>query len=146
MKNNKLLFYVLSFTWGLPMTLVGVVAAAVMLLLFRKPELCGYCIRFRIGNGWGGVSLGLTIITDNQSESEITYHEHGHAIQNTLYGFFMPFLVCIPSMIRYWYREYLVRIKGYRYSSLPAYDDVWYEGQATRWGTEFMVNLGRFKS
>ena len=56
MKNNKLLFYVLSFTWGLPMTLVGMVAAAVMLLLFRKPELCGYCIRFRIGNGWGGVA------------------------------------------------------------------------------------------
>lgn len=139
MKNNKLLFYVLSFTWGLPMTLIGVVAAAVMLLFFRKPELCGYCIRFRIGNGWGGVSLGLTIITDNQSESEITYHEHGHAIQNTLYGFFMPFLVCIPSMIRYWYREYLVRIKGYRYSSLSAYDDAWYEGQATRWGTEFMA-------
>lgn len=138
MKNNKLLFYVLSFTWGLPMTLVGVVAAAVMLLLFRKPELCGYCIRFRIGNGWGGVSLGLTIITDNQSESEITYHEHGHAIQNTLYGFFMPILVCIPSMIRYWYREYLVRVKGLRYSALPPYDDVWYEGQATRWGADFM--------
>lgn len=54
MKNNKLLFYVLSFTWGLPMTLVGVVAAAVMLLLFRKPELCGYCIRFRIGNVCNG--------------------------------------------------------------------------------------------
>ena len=92
MKNNKLLFYALSFTWGLPMTLVGVVAALIMLLLFRKPELCGYCIRFRIGNGWGGVSLGLTIITDNQSESEITYHEHGHAIQNALYGFIMPFI------------------------------------------------------
>ena len=143
MKNNKLLFYVLSFTWGLPMTLVGVVAAAVMLLLFRKPELCGYCIRFRIGNGWGGVSLGLTIITDNQSESEITYHEHGHAIQNTLYGFFMPVLVCIPSMIRYWYREYLVRVKGERYSSLTPYDDIWFEGQATKFGTEFMENLGR---
>lgn len=143
MKNNKLLFYVLSFTWGLPMTLVGVVAAAVMLLLFRKPELCGYCIRFRIGNGWGGVSLGLTIITDNQSESEITYHEHGHAIQNTLYGFFMPVLVCIPSVIRYWYREYLVRVKGERYSSLTPYDDIWFEGQATKFGTEFMENLGR---
>ena len=143
MKNNKLLFYVLSFTWGLPMTLVGVVAAAVMLLLFRKPELCGHCIRFRIGNGWGGVSLGPTIITDNQSESEITYHEHGHAIQNTLYGFFMPVLVCIPSMIRYWYREYLVRVKGERYSSLTPYDDIWFEGQATKFGTEFMENLGR---
>lgn len=143
MKNNKLLFYVLSFTWGLPMTLIGILVALIMLLLFRKPELCGYCIRFRIGNGWGGVSLGLTIITDNQSESEITYHEHGHAIQNALYGFIMPFIVCIPSAIRYWYREYLVRVKGERYSSLTPYDDIWFEGQATRFGTEFMENLGR---
>ena len=107
------------------MTLIGVVAALLMLLLFRKPELCGYCIRFKIGNGWGGVSLGLTIITDNQSESEITYHEHGHAIQNCIYGFFMPFLVCIPSAIRYWHREYLVRVKGERYSALPPYDDAY---------------------
>ena len=143
MKNNKLLFYVLSFTWGLPMTLIGILVALIMLLLFRKPELCGYCIRFRIGNGWGGVSLGLTIITDNQSESEITYHEHGHAIQNALYGFIMPFILCIPSAVRYWYREYLVRVKGERYSSLIPYDDIWFEGQATRFGTEFMENLGR---
>jgi hypothetical protein len=44
--------------------------------------------------------------------------------------------VCIPSAIRYWYRE----LKYLRNGLTPptAYDDAWFEGQATRVGAKFI--------
>lgn len=44
----------------------------------------------------------------------------------------MPFLVAIPSCIRYWYRELLVRSGEKKYADLPDYDSVWFEGWATK--------------
>lgn len=59
-------------------------------------------------------------------------HEAGHGLQNIVWGFLFPFVVCIPSAIRYWYRE----LKYHRKHIKPKteYDDIWFEGQATRWG------------
>lgn len=71
--------------------------------------------------------------------------EHGHALQNTRLGFIMPFAVCIPSALRYWYRRYVRRFKGSEaYNALPDYDAIWFEGQATREGTAFIewLNAG----
>ena len=47
-------------------------------------------------------------------------------------GIIYPFLIGIPSAIRYWYRE----LKYYRKNKQPStpYDSIWFEGQATRWG------------
>jgi hypothetical protein len=50
----------------------------------------------------------------------------------------MPFVVSIPSAVRYWHREWLVRSGQKKHSELPDYDAVWYEGSATKIGTEFM--------
>jgi hypothetical protein len=50
----------------------------------------------------------------------------------------MPFVVCIPSASRYWYREYLVRSGKKKYSELPDYDAVWFESQASVIGSEFI--------
>ena len=46
----------------------------------------------------------------------------------------MPFVICIPSAIRYWYRE----LKYYRKGLYPEtdYDSIWFEGQATKWGNK----------
>ena len=59
-------------------------------------------------------------------------HEHGHAVQNAVYGVLMPFIVCIPSATRYWCR----RTKDP--STLPPYDSVWFERQATEWGSKYI--------
>ena len=37
-------------------------------------------------------------------------------------------------MIRYWYRELIVRSGKKKYSELPDYDSIWFEGWATRLG------------
>ena len=49
----------------------------------------------------------------------------------------MPFLVSIPSAMRYWYREYLVRKKKKLHSELPPYDSIWFEGWATKLGDKY---------
>ena len=139
MKYNKFLFYFLSFTWGLPMTLIGCVVAAALLVVGYKPKKCGWCWYFEIGEDWGGVELGVVFLTNKNPSEHIKSHEHGHGLQNCVFGFLMPFIVCIPSATRYWYREYLVRSGKKKYSELPDYDSVWYEGQATTLGTEFIT-------
>ena len=138
MIRNKYLFYLLSFTWGLPMTLIGCIAAVFLLIVGHRPYKYGYCCCFEVGNGWGGVNLGIVIIVSKTALEHTKAHEHGHAIQNCWFGFLMPFVVGIPSVIRYWYREWVVRSGRKKYSELPKYDAAWYEGSASKLGHKFM--------
>lgn len=135
---NKFLFYFLSFTWGLPMTLIGCLVAAVLLITGHKPKKWGWCWYFEVGENWGGVELGLFFLTNKNPSEHIKSHELGHSHQNCTFGFLMPFLICIPSATRYWYREYLVRSGKKKYFELPDYDSVWFEGSATKLGTQFI--------
>ena len=48
----------------------------------------------------------------------------------------MPF-ISLASAVRYWYREYLTKIKKMKYSELPDYDDIWFEGTATYLGKHY---------
>lgn len=137
---NKFLFYILSFTWGLPLTLIGIIVAIVLQICGYKPQRHGYCFYFEIGENWGGAELGIVFLTNKNPSTYIKNHEHGHALQNCVYGFFMPFIVCIPSAIRYWYRKVRTN-KGLE--NKAAYDDVWFESQATKWGSKFYENLRR---
>lgn len=130
MKNNKVIFWLLSLTWGLPMTLVGAAAALFLYWKAYIPTRIGPCWVFTVGSGWGGISLGPVIILSKTSKIRTIYHEIGHTLQNCLYGFLFPFVVGIPSVIRYWYRELKTPTTNY--------DDIWFEGQATRWGIKFM--------
>ena len=140
---SKKTFYLLSFTWGLPMTLLGCLVAAVLVCAGYKPKRFGWCWYFEIGEDWGGLELGVFFLKCRNAGHHVMCHEHGHALQNTLFGVLMPFVVCIPSATRYWYREYLYRVKGVQYNEMPDYDNIWFEGQATRIGTEFIDKHGR---
>lgn len=132
-----ILFYILTFTWGLPMTLVGLLVALALTISGNKSKgKYGYCFRFEVGDNWGGLSLGPIIITCKDIDCDTLNHEHGHAIQNCWFGFLMPFIVTIPSAVRYWYREFKYYYKGLRPTTI--YDSIWFEGQATRVGTEFI--------
>ena len=134
---TKTAFYLLSFTWGLPTTLAGCIWAGIHLLRGHRPKKWGYCWYFEYGERyWGGMSLGIFFFKDKSLGVHIKNHEHGHAVQNCYFGPLMPFVVAVPSFTRYWYREYLKRVR-HRMPSTP-YDSVWFEGQATRLGTELI--------
>lgn len=136
MKNKKL-YYFLNLTWGLPMTLLGAIVAVVLIIAGKKPKRHGGCLYFNVGKSWGGLELGLFFLTDEHDSHNVKTHEFGHSIQNARFGFLMPFIVCIPSAVRYWYRE----LRYYRRGKTPktTYDDIWFEGQATRLGKENLM-------
>ena len=64
-KMSKFKFYFLSFTWGLPVTLLGLVMALVCVICGKKPKKWGYCWYFDVGEHWGGTELGIFFIKDS---------------------------------------------------------------------------------
>lgn len=130
-------FYIASFTWGLPMTLVGCIVALCLLITGHKPHRFHYFIYFEVGENWGGFECGCFFVVNKGASLSIKQHESGHGLQNIMLGVFMPFVVSIPSAVRYWYREYLVR-SGKKLSwELPPYDSMWFEGWATALGEKY---------
>ncbi len=127
-------FWFVSLTWGLPMTLLGALIALALLMTGHKPKRFHYNIYFEVGEGWGGMEYGGFFFVNKNPSLHTRQHEAGHGLQNLMLGVFMPFVICIPSAVRYWYREYLVRSGKKRYFELPAYDSIWFEGWATRLG------------
>lgn len=132
------IFYFLTFTWGLPFTLIGLIAALSLRLLGYKPKKYGYCYYFEVSESWGGINLGFFFIVNKGSTADIRSHEHGHAVQNCYLGPLMLIIVALPSLIRSRYRVYLTEKKGVPASTLPSYDSIWFEGQATRLGREIV--------
>lgn len=133
------LFYLISFTWGLPMAFVGLICSIAMLITGHKPKLFHHMIYFEVGKNWGGFNAGCFFFCSKDSGDSVKRHESGHGIQNLILGFLMPFLVGIPSSIRYWYRKCLILSGRKKYSELPAYDSVWFEAWATSLGERYCI-------
>lgn len=136
--RDKILYNFLSFTWGIIMTLIGGIAALVALCCGLKPFRHGGMIGFAFGEGWGGISLGRVLFCskDCRNSTHLLNHEFGHSFQNAWWGPLFPFVVGLPSMIRYWYREFKYYKKGV--TPPTAYDDIWFEGQATYLGDRYI--------
>ena len=135
-KFKYVLYWLVSLTWGCLLTYPGLLIALVLLIIGKKPYRIGPNIYFKVGYGWGGVEFGPVFLVCEDAWVGTVYHEAGHGLQNLIWGPLMPFVISIPSAIRYHYRHFVWKHNRSKYYSLPAYDDIWFEGQATRWGTE----------
>ena len=98
-------YWLVSLTWGGLMTLLGAVIALGMLLSGHAPKKLGPNVYFEAGNGWGGMEYGAFFFVSKDASGRTRLHEAGHGIQNLVLGPLMPFLVCIPSALRYWMRN-----------------------------------------
>lgn len=106
MKTFKtVLFWILSCTWGILMTLLGLIVALGLLIAGQKPHKFGYGFYFEVGHNWGGLEIGPVFLVQKNALLSLKQHEAGHGIQNIWFGPLMPFLISIPSAIRYWLRE-----------------------------------------
>jgi len=132
--TNKFLFYFLSFTWGLPLNIGGLLVALVMILTGHKVKRWGPCFYFTVGKNWGGAEWGIFFLTDRQDSIHIRNHEMGHGFQNCYLGPLMPFVVSLPSTVRYWSRR-IGELTGH--PPKTNYDAIWFEGSATRLGTRY---------
>lgn len=130
--KNKFLYYFLNLTWGMPLTFIGIIVSLIMLIFGKRPKRHGGCWYFTTDKISGGVDLGLVFLTDTKEIKGTMNHEFGHSIQNALFGPLMIFVIAIPSFVRYWYREFKYHKKGIKPKT--AYDDIWFEGQATSLG------------
>lgn len=134
---KRILFYIISFTWGGIMTAIGLVILLVT-LPFGKFGIYHGRIYKRIGKNWGGVELGCFFLCDKTAGEHTLAHESGHELQNCLWGPLFPVVISIPSAIRYHYRNFLSKHNKEKYALLPNYDSIWFEGQATKWGLEYI--------
>lgn len=137
------LMWFVRLTWGLLDTIIGlfiflffcvtskpkigIVANTIIVELPHRPQ----------DPGWG-LSSGIFIFSNTNSiwnREYLLFHEWGHSWpQLLLCGPLHPFIVGIPSTIRFWVRSWQIK-KGK--INLPPYDSVWFEGTATVWGTKW---------
>ena len=133
------LWWVIQFTWSLPMTLIGCIVAFVLICCKKKPVKYGWCYCFELDVDWG-LELGIFFIAPIGSKGTKN-HEHGHAIQNIYLGPFAVTVVSLPSCIRFWIREIIYKINPKK--RLKPYDSIWFEGQASRSGKAFIDSLNK---
>ena len=133
--KNRWLYYILMFTWGLLMSIIGLVVSFYLLIGAQKPHGIYGVWKFEIKEHWGGVDLGCMFIRDTTSADSVDRHEVGHSYQNCILGPLFPFIVAIPSAIRYWDRQRKIA-NG---ETLKPYDSIWFEGSATDIGDELFL-------
>jgi len=128
-----ILYWFIQSTWGFCLTAIGGVLTLLFLLAGLRPKVFGYSVYVEVGKQWGGLNLGGFFFVQKGASLSLKRHEYGHSFQNLGLGPLMPFLITIPSAIRYHYRNYKQR-KG---CSLKAYDAFWCEKWATDLGYKY---------
>lgn len=130
------LYYFLQFTWGIIMNIIGGGMALFMLITGHKPHKYGPAIYFRCHHMDGfGFSLGIFFVIGKTTDA-VKEHEFGHTIQNIMFGPIAPFIVYIPSFVRYQYFNFKYWKKGL-YAPID-YNSIWFEKQATILGNEYI--------
>lgn len=137
-KKQLAIFYLLSFTWGIIVSLVGLFVL-LFVKIFMNKEVDIFTVAGRIAIRFknihfGGLSLGVVYLVDKGNSRHTHKHELGHTIQNMWMGPFFPLLVGIPSAIRYHMWSYLSKRYMDKYGETLEYDSAWFEGQATKLG------------
>lgn len=133
---NKKVFYALSFTWGLPLTLCGLIVALFLLGTGHRPKRFGWAWCFEFGKPWGGLNLGSIFLCQKGASDSLKCHEFGHAIQNCFFG---PLI--IPLVIGSAARYHDMNRRQRHGKPVPDYDAWWFEGQATKLGTKYYYEM-----
>lgn len=137
MKKKIVLFWIIQLTWNLVENILGLLLFLFMLMLGRKPIRYHQCIRFEIGKNYGGFNFAWCIVTNKNPSSHLLKHEHGHFIQGMYFGIF-EIVIQLMSIIRYWYRVIIVKLKIKERWDLKLYESVWFEKQATKLGYKYL--------
>ena len=144
-KKDIILFYVLSFTWGIIWTLVGLFTLLfIVLFMDKKVEMSviagRIAVRFKNGS-FGGASLGIIYLVGRNAGKHTHRHELGHTLQSIWWGpLFIP-IIAIPSAVRCGMWNMIRKDYFKRYKEYPNYDDIWFEGQATKLGLKHFYGV-----
>ena len=131
------LFYLVQFTWGLPVNLVGGIAFLFCVIVKkRKYQRFGYAFIVFLPWNSGGLSMGLFIFVKADHPNKTwTYntriHEYGHTWQCLLLGPLYYLVVAIPSAV--WCNFF----DGYRKRNSVSYYALYCEAWANSFGQKF---------
>lgn len=130
----RFLFYLIQFTWGLPVNLIGGIGWLALRGKFRHERFKNAFVTYVPGN-WGGVSLGLFIFMaegrpDGWSRNT-RIHEYGHTIQCLLLGPLYWPVIAIPSAV--WCNFF----DKYRKKHNVSYYKLYCESWANKWGSRW---------
>ena len=130
MKNiSKKKFYVLSFTYGLPMSIFGLIACGFFKLCGKEIKKYGHAYYVEFGKGTSGLELGWFFIVNKGTSDFLKRHELGHTYQNAcIYGPIMPILGFV-SLCRWCLKKIGAKIDYYKW---------FFEKQANEIGTAVM--------
>lgn len=121
---------------GWALSAIGWIVYKVLCLFKQKPkDFHGICPYFEIGKNWGGFSMGWFFVCGKNSNYHTKCHEVGHAVQNATVGGLRMLGYSICSFFRYWYRKI--------FETKTSYDDWFFEGDASRLGTQYVNNIKR---
>lgn len=119
---------------GWMLSYIGIIVYVMLRLLCQTPkDYNGICPYFEVGHHSGGVSFGWFFICGKNCSNATRKHEVGHSIQNAAVGGFKMVAYSIGSVARYWWRKI--------FGAKTSYDSWFFEGDATRIGTEYVNNI-----
>lgn len=101
----KFLYYLIQWTWGIIMNIVGGITFIICKCCRCETYMYRNAVCIVVPWNFGGLELGMFFVRGKKNIS-VCAHEYGHSIQNLWWGPLFPFVVCIPSAIRYWLREF----------------------------------------
>lgn len=133
---KKILFYIVQWTWGLPVNIIGLIVFLICKIAgFKQKKFKNAYITY-VNWNQGGLSLGLFIFMKDEHESKVwTYnthiHEYGHTYQCLLLGVFYWIIIALPSAI--WCNFF----EGYRKRNNVSYYVFYPEKWANAWGQKF---------
>lgn len=136
-KLQTALFYLIQWTWGLPVNIIGGIAFLICTKALKRPySKFGFSNIVYVPWNAGGLSMGLFIfMKDNHEKKEWTYntriHEYGHTWQCLLLGPLYFIVVALPSVI--WCNCF----KKYREKNNISYYKLYCESWANSFGEKF---------
>lgn len=131
-------FWLLSLTWGLPLTLCGIVFFLISLLTrnIKGVKIVVGRVVITLKSNIGGVSLGGFNFIGKRATREVMWHEIGHSVQNYTLGIFM-----LPFGLWSLIRAALWRKIKKKNPKADYYKDYWLEWHANKMG--FKVAAGK---
>lgn len=135
---KDVLFYLIQWTWGLPVNIVGGIAYLICTkILKRRHSKFGYAYIVYLPWNAGGLSMGLFIFMKDRGEEPNPWsyntriHEYGHTWQCLLLGPLYYIVIAIPSVI--WCNFF----QKYREKNNVSYYKLYCEAWANAFGQKF---------
>ena len=119
---------------GWALSFIGVIVCAILRWFKFIPQSYHGVMYFEVGKkAWGGVCLGWFFITGPNAHDDTKNHEVGHMVQNAIVGGLPMLWYSVGSFLRWWKRKI--------FGAKTPYDSWWFEGHATKLGSEFIARV-----